>query len=94
MRYQMHNAHFLRNCPENRRILINTFKCTWEDICNFTGDAVPDQPWPHENKNAAITDRLNDPSNQFNSIIFREAMVRISIYAACSAVAIFAYYQL
>ena len=56
--YKNHNASFLRYCPEDKRLILQDINCGWKVLCDFTGDDVPCIPWPHENKNCKITERM------------------------------------
>ena len=56
--YRRHNSDVLTNCPKEKLLVLQSINCGWEIICNFTGDAIPNLPWPHKNKNAKITEEI------------------------------------
>ena len=49
----MHNANFLKNCPEDKRLILPEINCGWKIICDFVGVDIPDDPYPHKNKNSS-----------------------------------------
>lgn len=60
--YRVHNADFLRNCPENRRIILEDINCGWEVICGFVNKPIPKVDFPHMNKKAGIVKQLQTKS--------------------------------
>ena len=55
--YKMHNANFLKNCPNNRRLVIKKFG-DWRELCDFIGlEELPDYEFPHENQGGSIVDK-------------------------------------
>ena len=56
----MHNADFLTNCPEDRRLVLNENSYgNLEVICNYLGRSVPKgMKWPVNNKNGGIHDNI------------------------------------
>ena len=39
--YRSHNANFLMNCPEDKRLVIEDMDCGWQVICEFVKKPVP-----------------------------------------------------
>ena len=52
--YRRHNSHFLRNCPEDKRLILDKLG-EWEPICKFINVDVPDFEFPHENQKKEIS---------------------------------------
>ena len=40
--YRMHCADFMRNCPVEKRLVLERLDCGWEVVCDFVGKDVPD----------------------------------------------------
>ena len=40
----------------------------WKPLCEFLGKPIPDQPFPHKNKGASVTDEIVDNSYIFDPI--------------------------
>merc|ERR1712000_570157 len=49
LNYKKHNAHFMVNCPEKKRLVLKKLG-DWQPICDFIGIKTPDFEFPHENK--------------------------------------------
>ena len=56
--YRMHCADFLRNCPAEKRLILESMNCGWQVICDYVGKEIPDLRWPHKNKNGSINKEL------------------------------------
>jgi len=81
--YRKHNSDFLANCPKDRRLVIKNFG-TWPELCEFTGDAIPDFEFPHENKAGGIVEAtqkgqgsMGDDEANFKNTIKREFLDRL-----------------
>ena len=84
--YKRHNAAFLRYCPEDKRLILKDINCGWEVLCDFTGDDIPNAPWPHENKNCKVTERITAKENPFNQQVAGEVKSRIRNFVSLSMV--------
>ena len=55
--YRQHCADVLRNCDRDKILILDQIGDdngkNWEKICGFMGMNVPNEKWPHENKNAS-----------------------------------------
>lgn len=51
--YDRHNAMVKRLVPPER-LLLYRLGSGWEPLCEFLGDEVPDEPFPHGNESAAV----------------------------------------
>jgi len=60
--YRVHNADFLRNCPVEKRLILDQVSCGWEVICEFVGKEVPDVDFPHMNKGGSIVEKTFNAS--------------------------------
>ena len=49
--YRQHNTDVINNCPKNRILILPDINCGWELLCQFTKKSIPEQEWPHMNKN-------------------------------------------
>lgn len=80
-RYQEHNANFLRNCPKDKRLVLEQEDFgKWEPICQFMDKPIPEEyqeGFPHENKNNQISQELGE---LIGGIIKRESRFWIRIY--------------
>ena len=70
--YRQHCADFLRNCPEDRRLILESINCDWKVICDFVGKPIPEIDWPHKNKNATILDELMAPDQLIPQVLKKE----------------------
>ena len=48
--YRSHNANFLMNCPDDKRLVLEDMDCGWQVICDFVKRPVPEVEYPHKNK--------------------------------------------
>jgi len=79
--YRRHNSDVLRNCPAEKLLNLSSMNCGWKEICDFTGDEIPSQSWPHRNKNAAITEQLFKDESRFKKAIADESIASTRGYA-------------
>ena len=90
--YLSHNAYFLANCPEEKRLVLDDINCGWKVICDFIGIPEPAIPWPHENKKASIIGELQKPDSLLMKKMMSDLKRRLTIYAGLTAVAFAVYY--
>ena len=59
--YRVHNADFIRNCPDEKRLILGGLDCGWKVICDFVGRKIPDVDFPHMNKKGSVVEKtFND----------------------------------
>lgn len=71
-RYEKHNAdveHYFRGRSKDLLIVDWEEKSGWQELCDFLGKDIPDEPFPHANKGkyseeSAITRRIDIVKNQ------------------------------
>jgi len=64
MTYRQHNSYVLEKAPKDK-LLVMDIKQGWGPLCDFLGVPVPDKPWPHKNKNAALLKDLYNTNPVF-----------------------------
>jgi len=74
--YRRHNANFLRNCPKNKRLVLDNINCGFDVLCEFTGYETPPRSveWPHKNKNCSHTETLMGEHGMVRAAITKELM--------------------
>ncbi|XP_077973749.1 uncharacterized protein LOC144429546 [Styela clava] len=55
--FRKHNCGVIRNASKDK-LLIYSVKEGWEPLCRFLGIEVPDIPFPHENKEGKIAEKI------------------------------------
>ena len=71
--YRQHYADLERNCPKERRLVLEDINCGWEVLCKFVNKPVPKDPWPHANKGGEIIDTiLIDPDERMPALLNAE----------------------
>lgn len=84
--YRRHNSDVLRNCPPEKLLNLSSINCGWKEICDFTGDEIPSQSWPHRNKNAAITEEIfTNKQSRLQKAISEESRANLRAYAVSFA---------
>lgn len=79
--YRRHNANFLRNCPENKRLVLENINCGFDVLCDFTGLKRPAEhvQWPHRNKNCSHTETLMGQEGIVRKVIMTEIKRQFTI---------------
>ena len=90
MKFRKHNAYVLHTVPSDKR-LVHYSKDGWEPICEYLGHEVPEEPYPHQNKNANLLQVQRTKSPLFRKIMF-EFKVMASVAVAVIAPLIFWFY--
>ncbi|XP_077972181.1 uncharacterized protein LOC144427207 isoform X2 [Styela clava] len=79
--YRMHNSAVKQEIPKDK-LLIFKFSDGWEPLCKFLEKDIPDVPFPHSNKGAAVRERHIAP------MVFSKMDHELSCVAACLAILI------
>ena len=90
--YRSHNANFLMNCPEDKRLVLEDMDCGWQVICDFVKRPVPEVEYPHKNK-TGTGEQINQLMMGRTEKIYREHYGRFKVKVLVVGVGCFLIYN-
>nr|XP_039273333.1 uncharacterized protein LOC120347434 [Styela clava] len=89
-RYRDHNTGVLARAPKDQ---ILEFKLSqgWEPLCKFLGKQIPEEDFPHKNRNASVLQDLLNESPVFHQMKF-EMKIIVSVLVVLIAIAVFYFF--
>ena len=63
-RYRTHNAAVHHLVEKNSLLVLDSLSDGWTVLCDFVGKEVPDEPWPHENKDMVMIRKIRSDNTK------------------------------
>nr|CAB3261762.1 uncharacterized protein LOC100177270 [Phallusia mammillata] len=75
--YRQHNYSVMKKAPKDKLLVYNVSE-GWEPLCEFLGVEIPDKPFPHKNKDAALIKEMTENNKVMQRIIL-EGVISLSV---------------
>jgi len=83
MAYRRHNACIASRAPKHKLLMWNLGD-SWQKLCEFIGEPVPEGPFPHQNKKASLYEDLAKTNTTFKRIII-EGLTGLALISVATA---------